>query len=858
MLVSEDPVERDLAKALLRWQEQKGAAGRRRSLGYEPRDIRQKGAAKIIEARVRSGASGYNDVDEEWSYEAIVARYPDRFSDDVVEIANRRLQDQPGVTPDITAEDVDLIAASRAKKRYAELSEQEHAAYGRVSRALQAMGHLLKSRLTNSERFDVRLTSGFNVKSGVRGSIPKDLWFSVSPAGNSKSLAGMPQLFMIVSERGVEYGFGASVSPNDFSQPSVKEMVRRAAPLVFDRLPKPGSTEAKTCEDALNETGNWYFRRKHRLPPNQNEFGSLNEWLIYLRSDEGKRAAAGAISRYVQLDNIDAVHFDREIGEMARLFECLIDRDWLSADNQAVETTQQVAETLENMEGRMDFAERLKAFLTCYSEKRDGLFKIDNELKSAMESLEKWLQELPAVANRPSIKVKMSVGQGGWTKTPWIALLDNRETTTTQRGTYIVFLIAEDLSVTYLTLNQGMTDLRSTLGQRGAVEAMLNVASEIRPQIQELSDAGFQLDNQITLFSETGAAKNYEIGTIAHVDYASDDLPDDATVIRQLHALLGAYARIVERSPATPAVMPDPDAGDWSDPVAPYGIEDALRDLFLEEKDVQRYLDIWSHKKNMILQGAPGVGKSFIARRLAYTLIGALDDQKIQTVQFHQTYSYEDFVQGYRPNGQQGFDRKNGIFYQFCERALDDPDSTYVFIIDEINRGNLSKIFGELMLLVEADKRGPTWRTRLTYALDTDPDFFVPNNLYILGMMNTADRSLSLVDYALRRRFAFVAMEPQYHSLKFTARLEETGVSVEVINKIIRNMAQLNEDIANDRINLGPGFRIGHSFFTPTKYVSDPNIWYNRVVETEIYPLLEEYWFDAPETASQWLSRLLD
>lgn len=161
------------------------------------------------------------------------------------------------------------------------------------------------------------------------------------------------------------------------------------------------------------------------------------------------------------------------------------------------------------------------------------------------------------------------------------------------------------------------------------------------------------------------------------------------------------------------------------------------------------------------------------------------------------------------------------------------------------------------MLLIEPDKRGPDWKTRLAYASDEDPDFYIPENLFVLGMMNTADRSLSLVDYALRRRFAFVGMEPLYRAPKFRAHLEQRGVSEEFITRVINGMGELNQAIESDRTNLGPGFRIGHSFFMPTKYVDDSEAWYRRIVETEIHPLLEEYWFDAPETADQLRDRLL-
>jgi len=270
---SNDPLERELGEALLKWQDEKARQGLPRSLGYEPRDIREKGSVAVIAARVMNGSSGFDDIDKSSSYEAIVDRFPDRFKDEVVAAARRRLQS------------------------------------------------------------------------------------------------------------------------------------------------------------------------------NKNEFGT-----------------------------------------------------------------------------------RLGEFLRFYSEKRSGAFGVDEELGAAMRNLQSWLEEVPAVTDRPTIKVKISVGQGGWTKTPWIALLDSRETTTTQHGTYIVFLIAEDLSITYLTLNQGMTYLRNRLGQRGATEEMVRVAEATRPLIPELEGAGFQFDNDIDLRSETGAAKNYEIGTIAHVALPNDTLPDDAKV----------------------------------------------------------------------------------------------------------------------------------------------------------------------------------------------------------------------------------------------------------------------------------------------------------------------------------------
>jgi 5-methylcytosine-specific restriction protein B len=207
----------------------------------------------------------------------------------------------------------------------------------------------------------------------------------------------------------------------------------------------------------------------------------------------------------------------------------------------------------------------------------------------------------------------------------------------------------------------------------------------------------------------------------------------------------------------------------------PYTLEDAVEDLFLDIESAERVLLVWRNKKNLILQGPPGVGKTFAARRLAFALTGTEAPERLGFIQFHQSYSYEDFIQGYRPTSM-GFALRNGRFFNFCQRAKENPHDRHVFIIDEINRGNLSKIFGELMLLIEADKHGPDWKIPLAYS-EASEKFFVPDNVYILGLMNTADRSLAVVDYALRRRFGFFHLDPQFQSEKFRAHLRHFGGS---------------------------------------------------------------------------------
>lgn len=294
---------------------------------------------------------------------------------------------------------------------------------------------------------------------------------------------------------------------------------------------------------------------------------------------------------------------------------------------------------------------------------------------------------------------------------------------------------------------------------------------------------------------------------------------------------------------------------DGEEDIESYGIERALGPLFLEQTQFLRILDSIRLRKNLILQGPPGVGKTFIARRIAWCLIEKKTSESIEMVQFHQSYSYEDFVQGWRPTETGGFTLRNGVFYEFCKSAETQPDVPFVFIIDEINRGNLSRIFGELLMLIEGDKRGSEHEITLTYS-ETGQRFSVPENVYLLGLMNTADRSLAIVDYALRRRFAFETLSPAFGTEKFRDYLLNFDVPDVLVERINENLTNLNEQICGHQ-DLGSGFQIGHSYFVPEEPLDEYETWYQSIVETQIKPLLHEYWFDHPDDVEKAVERLL-
>jgi 5-methylcytosine-specific restriction protein B len=291
-------------------------------------------------------------------------------------------------------------------------------------------------------------------------------------------------------------------------------------------------------------------------------------------------------------------------------------------------------------------------------------------------------------------------------------------------------------------------------------------------------------------------------------------------------------------------------------PPAAYDEQTALGELFISKEELAAALAGLRRRRALLLQGPPGTGKTFLARRLAWLLLGAQDDSRIELVQFHPSYGYEDFVLGFRPGPDGQFGLVPGVLPLLCQRAAADPDKPYFLLIDELNRGNVARIFGELLVLLEPAQRGPAHALRLPYAPPEAPRFFVPENLYVIGTLNLADRSLAPLDYALRRRFAFVTMQPQFGGA-LQALLHAARVPGPLAAHVAERMAELNQVIADDP-DLGPDFAVGHSYFcAPPTAPAEAAAWLRLIFEQEIGPLLADYWREQPATAAGQQRRLL-
>lgn len=290
-----------------------------------------------------------------------------------------------------------------------------------------------------------------------------------------------------------------------------------------------------------------------------------------------------------------------------------------------------------------------------------------------------------------------------------------------------------------------------------------------------------------------------------------------------------------------------------------YTISNIIKEgCFVKEHELESIIEMLNSKKNIILQGPPGTGKTYLAKKLAYALIGSKSKQQIKSFQFHPNLSYEDFVRGWRPSTGTGgrLELVDGPFLRLIEQAKNEPEKKFVIVIEEINRGNPANVFGEMLTLLEANKRNPEEALTLSYVQEGIEPVYIPENLYVIGTMNVADRSIAMVDLALRRRFGFYDLEPVFGKVWKDWVNDNCGIDVKFLDTIGERMEELNKTIKNDEL-LGPHFMVGHSYLTPDGTIKDPEKWFVRMVKSEIEPLLDEYWIEEPDKTETEIRKLL-
>jgi 5-methylcytosine-specific restriction protein B len=348
------------------------------------------------------------------------------------------------------------------------------------------------------------------------------------------------------------------------------------------------------------------------------------------------------------------------------------------------------------------------------------------------------------------------------------------------------------------------------------------------------------------------------------VDFTFRGVPQDfAWFLAQPYWKQKYGARPVLAEPPPPPEHPGTGGAEIVEHEKPtYTVDDIIADgCFLTREELAGIRERWLSKKNLVLQGPPGTGKTWLAKRLGFALVGSNDREttrsRVRVVQFHPSLSYEDFVRGWRPKGDGKLDLVDGILMQAIEAANSEPDLPFVLVIEEINRGNPAQIFGEMLTLLEDTKRRRSEGMELAYRREPGEVVHVPANLYVIGTMNVADRSLAIVDLALRRRFAFVDLEPRFGP-PWHEWCVKHGLDDAMLAEIEARLDALNADITA-AVSLGPQFRVGHSYVTPDvdEFISDGREWFRAKVETEIGPLLDEYWYDAPATAKAAREKLL-
>ncbi len=481
----------------------------------------------------------------------------------------------------------------------------------------------------------------------------------------------------------------------------------------------------------------------------------------------------------------------------------------------------------------MTIQDDFRFILSNYLQAKNGLV-LRSEVDSVFKSIARKIQSLGAVKKRKTLIPNTGIGRTQMANIPWIALFDIRITKTAQKGVYIAYLFKADMSGIYLALTQGVNDGTKTQ------EELQENADHLRAEMIELRDSGFTLDADMQLMDKGPYGSAYEKVTIAYKFLDKQNIPSDFEIEQDLEALLNTYSRYVNLNTTNQPTLEEIAKTDWpaEEPIQcnpTYTADEFALETGFEKQTIDQWMQILKRKKHLIFQGPPGTGKTFVAQRLAKLMVSETNGF-VEIIQFHPDFSYEDFIQGYYPEPQNGilsFKLKPGLFLKFCAKArAKTDDDPCLLIIDEINRANLSRVFGELMYLLE-------YREQKMPLAAGGEVFKIPKNVFIIGTMNTADRSIALVDHALRRRFSFYRLKPEYEIL--SKYLDKYNLPVGSLVDVLKEINQTIED---------PNYEIGISFFMNDN--QHLRKFLGIIWKTEIEPYLEEFFIDQPEEAERF------
>lgn len=446
--------------------------------------------------------------------------------------------------------------------------------------------------------------------------------------------------------------------------------------------------------------------------------------------------------------------------------------------------------------------------------------------------------------------VEGSNGRGNASKVPWVRLFDEEASPAATQGFYVTLLFAADGSRVCLSVQTGVygdgatqspVPDRETKAKVDSARVQLACPSQLLHDSDNASldrDSGRRLGSLASSYfgpieledDRRGAA--YEVGHVCGFSFESGALPDDQSLTEYVLAMCGEYQTVLAAGQSRQSDWSQDDGRSMTDAAtsdASAGLQSLAQRLYFRSHDaLEAIVELFEDRPQAIFYGPPGTGKTFVARELANHLAGSPD--RVQLVQFHPSFAYEDFVEGWRPTESGRFAVEDGVLKEFAEKAAKNPDETYVLIIDEINRANLSKVLGELFFLLE-------YRTDSVTLQYSGKAFSLPENLYVIGTMNTADRSIAMIDSALRRRFHFHGFFPDRDPIE--------GMLHRFLAANHPDLAWVADvvDAANQKLN-DRHLAIGPSHFMRKKLTSKlvDQIWRYTVL-----PYIEDYFFDSPD-----------